>query len=248
MSVARSSPATRRAVAPRCHAHTLPRPSSPPGTRPSTSAPHPSCQKRDIPKGRARRIEWPHAREPNSIGPGSGRLIPGPPPRGLRDRGRVSPNTCWVQSPTVRRADTATARSPNADRKENLVPALRMPRLLLNPTKAVDWMIFSLDKRNLIRVRRAFAALLLAPTGPRTMPTPTKLARHEPTPLLQVAGTPPSAQLVSDRAGSPHGQNTRLTASQSSSPAIRLGTLRYGPGPQRSVPPGSVYARAKSGV
>src|SRR5262249_59091290 len=69
--------------------------------------------------------------------------------RTLRGLGRQSPNPCWVQPPM---GLTPAARSPlQSVRAIRPPPAATTP--LLNSTKAVDGILFSLDYGTFIRVR-----------------------------------------------------------------------------------------------
>src|SRR5262249_31372816 len=87
-------------------------------------------------------------RERKSIGTGLGHRARASR-RALRGLGRQSPNPCWVQPPM---GLTPAARSPlQSVRAIRPPPAATTP--LLNSTKAVDGILFSLDYGTFIRVR-----------------------------------------------------------------------------------------------
>ena len=140
----------KRAMAPACHAQTDPRPSAPPGMRPRCLPPLPSCHKRDIPRDEPTALSGRAIGNRTTSGPVrecSSRTRRHEPPVG---GGRVSPNTCWVQPPIVRTAHRGAIATTR--RKRTSSPPRRLPPFVVI-TKAVDRSIFSLDFRNLIRVR-----------------------------------------------------------------------------------------------
>jgi hypothetical protein len=113
--VSTAKPATRRAVT-LLSRSTHPPPLSPPGTRPRRLPRTPAAT-----NGTPTSVDEPAAlngRDRGNLfasGPVGGRS---PASRQtLRGLCRVSPNTCWVQPPRVRRADT-TARSPQQTARE----------------------------------------------------------------------------------------------------------------------------------